>query len=97
MPSLEWEENVFLGLKALYKSIVISPKERAIRIRQADLKDLKSMLILIAQMLSRKQISIFETDDPLLYLGDRICLPKRLHIGDNVEANQEIYLLRSVV
>lgn len=97
MPSLEWEENVFLGLKALYKSIVISPKEREIRTRQADLKDLKGMLMLVGQMLSGRQISIFETEDDLLYLDDRICLPKRMHLGEDIRANQEIYLLRTVV
>lgn len=97
MPSLEWEENVFLGLKALYKSIVVSPKERSIRVRQSELVDTKSILLLIGKMLSGKQVSIFETEDSLLYFDDRICLPKRMYLGEHIAANQEIYLLRTVV
>lgn len=97
MPSLEWEENVFLGLKALYNSLVTSPKERAIQARQAKLIDFKSRLLLLAKILSKRNVSIFETDDPVLYLNDRICLPTKMFLAGSVEANRECYLLRTVV
>lgn len=96
MVSLEWEENVFLGLKSIYKAIFTSPTERAIVRRQALLVDHKGAILLIGKMLSGRDIRILETEDRLLYANDRICLPKRVHLGTSESINGECFLLRSV-
>jgi len=95
MASLEWEENVFLSLKSLYKSVFVSPKEKALRSRQAELSDKRSTLVIVAKLISGQDLTLFETDDAVLYIRDRICLPRRMHLGLTVESNQECYLLRT--
>lgn len=97
MPSLEWEENAFLGLKALYKSVFVSRKQRQICARQALLADQRGMLLLTAKMLSARELALFETQDAVLYFGDRICLPDRIYLSPTQALNQECYLLRTVV
>lgn len=97
MVSLEWEENIFIGLKTLYEKIFISPAKQEILQKQVVLEEQKLSLLIFAKLLSGQDVTIFETDDPILYFCNRICLPTTMHLAINQEQNRECYLLRTAV
>ena len=92
----EWEESTFLGLKALYRRFVTNPERQEIESRQALLKDHRSTLILLARMLSGRNLGIFETPHRVLCTGDRICLPPAFHEADSPTANLALYELKTI-
>ncbi|MCP5537113.1 MAG: VWA domain-containing protein [Akkermansiaceae bacterium] len=93
----EWEESTFLGLKSLYQRFVTKPQQREIEDRQAGLSDHRGSLILLARMLSGKNLGIFETGHRILSTKDRVCLPPQFHEADSVEANTRLYELKTIV
>ena len=93
----EWEESTFLGLKSLYERWVTKPKQRELEERGARLADHRLALLLLARMLSGRNVGVFETDNAVLSLGDRICLPPRLHAAANPEANRQLYELKTIL
>ena len=86
----EWEESTFLGLKSLYRRFVTKPEQQEIESRQATLKEHRGSLILLARMLSGRNLGIFETPNPVLCTGDRICLPPIFAEADSPEANRQL-------
>ncbi len=94
---LDWEENVFLGLKAVYKRVFVNPKkEQQKQVRQC-LSDQRSKLLFLAQMIAGKSLSLFETDNKVLYAGDRIFLPVECFVGKTKEINNQLYELKTIV
>lgn len=93
----DWEENVFVGLKALYKRTFIRPKENQRFAVRATLKALRGELLYLGRMLSGEDITLFETDDPTFCAGGRIFLPAEVSIGPSVEANRALYQLRTII
>ena len=93
----EWEESTFLGLKSLYRRFVTKPEQQEIESRQATLKEHRGSLILLARMLSGRNLGIFETPNPVLCTGDRICLPPIFAEADSPEANRQLYELKTIV
>ncbi|MGJ8642852.1 MAG: nitric oxide reductase activation protein NorD [Luteolibacter sp.] len=93
----EWEESTFLGLKSLYQRFVTKPEQQQIESRQATLKEHRGSLILLARMLSGKNLGIFETPHPILCTGDRICLPSEFTEADSPESNRQLYELKTIV
>lgn len=93
----EWEESTFLGLKALYERWVTKPKQRELAEREARLADHRLALLLLARMLSGRNVGVFETDNAVLSLGDRICLPPRFHAAADPEANRQLYELKTIL
>jgi hypothetical protein len=60
---LDWEENVFVGLKALYQRVFTQPKERQQAAVRATLKEHRGALLYLGRMLSGRDVTLFETDD----------------------------------
>lgn len=93
----EWEESTFLGLKSLYERWVTKPRQREVEARQFRLADHRSSLLLLARMLSGKNVGIFETDNAVLCLGERVCLPSSFNAGATVDANRGLFELKTIL
>ncbi|MEO8614769.1 MAG: VWA domain-containing protein [Luteolibacter sp.] len=93
----EWEESTFLGLKSLYQRFITKPQQQEVESRQATLKEHRGALMLLARMLSGKNLGIFETPNPILCTGDRICLPSTFADADSPDANRQLYELKTIV
>ncbi len=94
---IDWEENVFIGLKALYQRVFTRPKERQQAAVRATLKEHRGSLLYLGRMLSGRDLTLFETDDPTFCTSDRIFLPKQISIGPTVESNHALYELRTII
>ncbi len=94
---LEWEESVFRGLKAVYDRVVLAPRERRVRAVQTQLKPLRYRELLLAAMISGRQVALFETDNAVLTYRGRICLPSAFSAADSVEANLALYDLKTIL
>jgi len=93
----EWEESTFLGLKSLYQRFVTKPQQRELADRQATLSDHRATLVLLARMLSGKNLGIFETEHHTLCAKDRVCLPPQFNEADSTEANTKLYELKTII
>lgn len=93
----EWEESTFLGLKSLYQRWVMKPQQREQEAREARLGDHRTALLLLARMLTGRNVSLFETDNAVLSLGDRICLPTQFHASASPAANLLLYELKTML
>lgn len=94
---LEWEESLFHGAKALYQRAVIAPKLRHAQQVRASLNDKRYELMLLASMICGKPIKIIETDNPVLFSGDAICLPHEFAVAPTRSANAELYELKTIL
>lgn len=93
---LDWEENLFLGLKALHRRFVLGPRAQQRRKIVVRLRDHRHSLLLLAQMVARRPLAIFETIDPVLHRDDRIFLPPEFALARSKEANQSFYELKTL-
>lgn len=94
---LDWEENIFLGLKALYRQVFVRPEEKRRESIRATLKERRPSLLLLGEMIAARPLSIFETSNPVLCERDRICLPAEFATGNHREANAGLYELKTIV
>lgn len=93
----EWEENVFLGLKALYKRLVESPRERAAAAVRVPLQPRRQQLFLLANMMAEKPVAIFETNNAILCDQERIFLPTEFSIAPTSAANESLFQFKTVL
>lgn len=93
----EWEESTFLGIKSLYQKYFVKPKVREREARQANLIDHRGELVLLARMLSGKNLGVFETDNAILCTRDRICLPPHFYDAETVEGNLRLYEIKTIL
>jgi len=93
----EWEEGTFLGLKSLYQRFLVKPKLREQEARQASLSEHRQSLVILARMLSGQNLGIFETDHPILYTDDRVCLPPQFHDAETPAGNVNLYELKTIL
>lgn len=93
---LDWEENLFLGLKAVYRRWVLLPRQRAHEEVAAYLRDRRSSLLILAQMIAGRPLAIFESDEPVLCREDRVFLPREFGVARSREANVAWYEVKTV-
>lgn len=93
----EWEENVFLGLKALYKRLVESPRERAAAAVRVELAPQRQRLFLLANMFAEKSVNILETPNRVLCDHERVFLPPEFSLASTTEANEALFLLKTLL
>jgi nitric oxide reductase NorD protein len=93
---LDWEENVFVGLRALYRKCFVRPKQKREEEVLVALKDHRRELLLLAQMLAGKALTVFETDEGRLGAGDRVFLPDTFRIGPDAATNAALYELKTI-
>jgi nitric oxide reductase NorD protein len=94
---LDWEENAFVGLRALYRRIFTRPAERARAAVRATLAERRQYLLLLGQMIAGKPLTLFETGNAQLCAEDRVFLPRELAIATTREANAELYTLKTII
>lgn len=94
---LDWEENLFVGLKAVYQRLVVAPRQRATAQVSARLRDRRQYLLVLAQMLAGRPLSIFESDEPVLFRADRLFLPESFSVARSVAGNAALYDLKTVL
>ncbi len=92
---LDWEENLFLGLKALHRRWIVQPRERSRSQVAVRLRDRRQSLLLLAQMIAGRPLAIFESEDPTLCRGERVFLPGEFSIGPSRDANESLYELKA--
>lgn len=92
----EWEENLFLGLKALYKRVVESPRERVAAAVRVELKEHRQPLFLLANMLAGRAVSIVETPNAVLCDRDHVFLPPEFSVASTREANATLYRIKTI-
>lgn len=92
----EWEENVFLGLKALYKRLVENPREREAAVVRVELKPRRQQLFLLANMIAGKPVTVLETPNTVLCDHERIFLPPEFSIANSREANESLFQLKTL-
>lgn len=93
----EWEENLFLGLKALYKRLVESPRERAAAAVRVELAPRRQRLFLLANMFAGKPVNILETANPVLCDHERVFLPPAFSIASSTEANEALFQIKTLL
>ncbi len=94
---LEWEENLFLGLKALYQRLVVKPRQRRVEAVRATLAERRHSLALLGQMIAGRRLTVFETEDSVLCDSEHIFLPREFSLAVTLEANEEFYTLKTVL
>jgi len=93
----EWEENLFLGLKALHKRLVVKPRERANANVRAELKPLRQQLFLLAQMVAGCPVTLIETPNAVLCDRRHIFLPAEFAAAGSPDENVALYQLKTLL
>jgi nitric oxide reductase NorD protein len=93
---LDWEESVFVGLKKLYQRVFTRPVERQRLAVRATLAERRGRLVLLAQMLAGRPVTLFETGDVVLFSEDRIFVPGEFAEAATAEANADLYTLKII-
>lgn len=94
---LDWEEQTFVGLRALYRRLFTRRAALARAEVRATLAERRQTLLLLAQMLAGKSLSLFEADQRRLCAEDRVFLPQEWSVAATSEANAALYTLKTVV
>lgn len=94
---LEWEENVFLGIKALYRRLVERPRDRQRAALRARLDPLRQELFLLARMIAGRPVPIVETPHAALCDESHLFLPNEFTAASSVAANEALYRLKTLL
>lgn len=94
---LEWEENLFLAIKALYRRLVVSPRERHLAAVRAPLEPLRQELFLLARMVAGRPVAIIETTQRVLCDDEHLFLPTGFDAAPSVEANEELFRIKTLL
>jgi len=92
----EWEENVFLGLKALYKRLVEKPRDRQAATVRTELRPMRQQLFLLANMIAGKPVTLLETPNPILCDHEHVFLPPEFSIASSRRGNEELFVLKTL-
>ncbi len=93
---LDWEEGLFKGILKMSRALWTGPREQPFREAAVELKTERNMLFLLAHALAGHRVSFFETDEPLLRRGRRICLPPSCSLFTDPRMNRDFYLHKVV-
>jgi nitric oxide reductase NorD protein len=94
---LEWEENLFLGIKALYRRLVVGPQERRREAVRARLEPMRQELFLLARMVAGRPVVLVETPRAVLCDGTHLFLPDEFSAAASPAANEELYRLKTIL
>jgi nitric oxide reductase NorD protein len=94
---LDWEENLFLGLKALYRRAVVTPQERRRASVRVWLKDERTSLLRLGEMLAGRPLAVFETPEAVLCGGERLFLPREFSVARSVAGNLALYQVKTIL
>ncbi|MDB5106359.1 MAG: hypothetical protein JWP91_4048 [Fibrobacteres bacterium] len=94
---LEWEEGLFKGGRALFAALWTKPRSKPFRAAEADLASMRMELFYFAHLLSGRQLSIFETSDAILRIGNRLCLPSKCALHTDSGLNRDFYRVKTAL
>ena len=94
---IDWEENLFVGLKSLWRRVFVTPSERKLESVQATLSDLRHELFLLAHLVAGQSLKLFETDEDLLWKDGYIFLPSKMRSARAPAANADLYRIKTVL
>jgi len=94
---LDWEENLFLGLKAVYHRVRVRPEQRRRAAVRATLRQHRGRLLLLGRMISGRPLTLFETDHRVLCGNGRLFLPREYSRAERAEANVAFYDAKTIV
>ncbi len=94
---LDWEENIFLGLKAVYERVRVRPEQRRRAAVRATFKAGRGRLLLLGRMIAGGPVTLFETDNRVLCGGGRIFLPREFSRAASPEANAAFYDVKTII
>ncbi|QQR90829.1 MAG: VWA domain-containing protein [Myxococcales bacterium] len=94
---LEWEEQFFLGLKALYKRVVQSPQDRRRALVSAALAPQRQQLFLLAHMIANRSVLIIETPQAVLCDEAHLFLPPEFSVASTKQANEALFRVKTVL
>ena len=94
---LEWEENLFLGLKALYHRLLQRPEQRRREAVRARLEPLRQELFLLARMIAGRQVMLVETPHAVLAEPGTLFLPPEFSVADSIAGNEALFRLKTLL
>ena len=94
---LDWEENIFLGLKSLYQRFIERPRHREITAVRARLDPLRQELFLLARMVAGRPVSIIETPQLVLCDESHLFLPPEFSAAHSVATNEALFRLKTLL
>ncbi len=94
---LEWEENLFLGFKALHRRLFVRPTERKLAAVRVPLEPLRQELFLLARMVAGRPVAIIETGQAVLCDDEHLFLPTAFDAAATSEANEELYRIKALL
>ncbi|MBL9175910.1 MAG: VWA domain-containing protein [Verrucomicrobiales bacterium] len=94
---LDWEENLFLGLRALHRRLFVRPEERRRESVRRTLRERRGSLLPLATLVAGRPVELFETSETALGSGTRIFLPPEYSIAATPPGNDLLFDLRTIL
>ncbi|MFO1459995.1 MAG: VWA domain-containing protein [Verrucomicrobiota bacterium] len=94
---LDWEENLFLGLRAIHRRIFVRPEERRRESVRRTLRDRRGTLLPLATLVAGRPVELFETSENALGSGTRIFLPPEYSVAATRLGNDLLFDLRTIL
>lgn len=92
---LEWEEGLFRGGRALVNALWTRRKLKPYLQAEVKLASLRMELFYFAHLLAGRRLSLFETGEAVLRVGERLCLPPACSIHTETGLNRDFFLLKA--
>lgn len=91
---LDWEEGLFKGGQALFDALWTKRRRKPFQAAEITLASLRMEAFYLAHLLAGQKIILFETEDAVLRIGNRICLPRVFSGHADAHLNREFYLVK---
>jgi nitric oxide reductase NorD protein len=92
---LDWEEGLFRGGRALVDVFWTQRRNKPFKLAEVSLASVRMELFYFAHLLAGQRVSLFETDEALLRVGNRLCLPRNCALHTNPMLNREFYIVKT--
>jgi nitric oxide reductase NorD protein len=94
---LDWEEGLFKGGRALVDALWIQRRRKPFQVAEVTLASVRMESFYLAHLLAGEKMALFETDEPLLRIGHRICLPRAFSGHADSGLNREFFRLKTAL
>jgi nitric oxide reductase NorD protein len=91
---LDWEEGVFKGGTALFDALWTRRRCKPYAAAEVTLASMRMEAFYFAHLIAGRNVALFECEDPVLRVGDRICLPRAFSGHADPEQNREFYRVK---
>ncbi len=92
---LDWEEGLFKGGRALVDALWTQRRRKPFQAAEVTMASLRMELFYFAHLLAGQKISLFETEEALLRVGNRLCLPRAFSAHTDSQMNREFYCVKA--